>query len=164
MANPDLMTGLGAALAIFLCSAGSVVGSIQGGLFALRTGGGWKSFIPIVQAGVLAIYGIIIAILLCGQTDIKEEGGYRNFAAGLSVGSACLASGYAMAKFLEWHMKPVAVPRPARSGSQTEPLIDDGLVSYQVPPISPSLIMVMIFLESIGLYGLIAALFLQGGH
>ena len=163
MASPDLMTSLGAALSIFLCSAGSVVGSIQAGLFALRTGGGWKAFIPIVQAGVLAIYGIIIAVLLCGQTDIKEEGGYRNFAAGLSVGSACLASGWAMAKFLELHM--MAVPRPARSsGSQEVPLLDDALISYQVPPISPSLIMVMIFLESIGLYGLIVALILQGGH
>lgn len=87
MANPDLMTGLGAAFSIFLCSAGSVVASVQAGLFALASsGGGIMAFCPIIIAGVLSIYGIIIAVILCGQTDISEADGYKNLCAGLSVG------------------------------------------------------------------------------
>lgn len=86
MANPDLMTGLGAALSIFLSSTGATVASVEAGIFALRTGGSLMAFLPIVISGVLAIYGIIIATILCGQTNVSEQEGYQNFSAGLCVG------------------------------------------------------------------------------
>lgn len=168
MANPNLMTGLGAAISIFLCSAGSVVASIQGGLFALENGGSWKSFIPIVQAGVLAIYGIIIAVLLCEQSNVSEQEGYQNFSAGLSVGLACLMSGVGMAAFLEkqsrMHQPMSRTSRGISDDSQQEPLLDSDAAGAVVAPISKSLILVMIFMESIGLYGLIVALMILQAH
>ena len=160
MASPDLMTGLGAALAIFLSSAGSAIASVQGGLFALCTGGGILGFVPIVISGVLAIYGIIIAIILCGQRDISEQDGYKNFSAGLAVGLACLMSGIGISGFLEKHMRMQPTTN-GRRGEQQEPLIASSPSSVQVPPTSWSLFMVLVFLEAIGLYGLIVALFLS---
>lgn len=96
----DFLTALGAAIAIFLSSAGASLGSIPAGVFALRANRtwGWKSFIPIVIAGVLAIYGLIIAVILCGNVDQTE--GYKHLCAGLAVGSACLASGLGIGKFI----------------------------------------------------------------
>jgi len=160
MTNPDLMTSLGAASAIFLTSAGSAIASIQAGIFALRSGGGIKAFIPITQAGVLAVYGIIIAVLLCKQRDITESDGYKNLAAGLSVGLSTLMSGVGMSGFLGKHMKPTTNGCAARGG-QEEPLIASSSTGVQVAPISAPLILVMVFLESIGLYGLIVALILS---
>lgn len=196
MANPELMTGLGAAFSIFLCSAGSVVGSVQAGIYALQqNGGGIFSFFPIIIAGVLSIYGIIIAVILSGQSDINEANGFKNLCAGLSVGlasifllqgcihhvthsfvfltlflslytQACLMSGIGMSNFLEKHMAPSRITsRNTRAttccGDQQEPLISGDTQSYAIPPTSWSLIMVMVFLEAIGLYGLIVALILS---
>lgn len=115
------------------------------------------AFLPIIIAGVLAIYGIIIAVLLCGQTDISEADGYKNFSAGLCVGLACLTSGCGMARFLEKHMMPTTATN--RRSGQEEPLI--GTSSPQMVATSWSLLMVMVFLEAIGLYGLIVALILS---
>lgn len=161
MANPDLMTALGAALSIFLTAAGSVVASIQAGLFALRSGGrGFWSFAPIIISGVLAIYGIIIAVLLSKKEVKTEQEGYQNFAAGLSVGLACLMSGIGMAKFIEKHMENP--PRSTRNG-QVEPLISsNGDAVVVMDPPTVGFMFVLVFLEAIGLYGLIVALILQG--
>ena len=173
MANPDLMTGLGAALSIFLSSAGSAVASVPAGVFALRSGGsggGIMAFLPIVIAGVLAIYGIIIAVILCGQDGISETDGYRNLSAGLAVGLACLTSGCGMALFLDKHMaQPPSTAtsmttsgRTNRRGEQQEPLISSAPLPQQVVlETTWGLLMVMVFLEAIGLYGLIVALFLS---
>ena len=92
MANPELMTGLGAACSIFLCSAGSAIASIQAGIYALeqKDGSGIYSFFPIMSAGILSIYGIIIAVILSRQSEISQEDGFKNFCAGLSVGLASL--------------------------------------------------------------------------
>jgi len=159
MANPDLMTGLGAASAIFLSSAGSAVASAQSGIFALRTGGSIMAFLPIIISGVLAIYGIIIAVILSGQSDISEADGYKNLSAGLCVGLACLMSGIGISGFLEKHMMPSTSGR-SRRGEQEEPLIAASSVSH-VADASWSLLMVLVFLEAIGLYGLIVALILS---
>ena len=163
--EPQLLSGLGAASAIFLTATGSAIASAEGGIFALHNKT-WKAFIPIVQAGVLAIYGIMISILLVGKmdssTDLSPSEGYRHLSAGLSVGFACCASGYGMAKFLK-HCNSGGTPTvknaPNSNTEQTQPLIE----STQPSKVDYTrLIMVLIFMESIGLYGLIAALFLIG--
>ena len=104
--DPQLLTALGCALAIFLCSIGSAVGSAQVAVYAVMKGpesGVVRAFVPIVSAGCLSIYGLIIAVLLFAKIDdpeLSQIGGYKNLAAGLSVGLACLASGCGISSFL----------------------------------------------------------------
>jgi F0F1-type ATP synthase membrane subunit c/vacuolar-type H+-ATPase subunit K len=105
-------------------------------------------------------------VILSGQSDISEANGFKNLCAGLSVGLACLMSGIGMSNFLEKHMAPSRITsRNTRAttccGDQQEPLISGDTQSYAIPPTSWSLIMVMVFLEAIGLYGLIVALILS---
>jgi len=162
-----LLSGLGAASAICLTAAGSAIASAEGGVFALRNTT-WKAFIPMMQAGVLVIYGIIISILLVGKmdssTELSPSEGYRHLSAGLSVGFACLASGYGMAKFLK-HCNSGGTPTVEITSKskteQTQPLMESSQASTTEVDYK-RLIMVLIFMESIGLYGLIAALFLIG--
>jgi V-type H+-transporting ATPase proteolipid subunit len=88
LSDPQLWTGLGAALSIFLCSTGSAIASAEAGVYALRKHG-YAAFVPIIISGVLAIYGIIISVLLVGKmetSDLTAVDGYRNLSAGLSVG------------------------------------------------------------------------------
>ena len=163
--DPELLTGLGAAISIFLSSTGAAVSSAHAGVFAMR-GSSMKDFLPIVIAGVLAIYGIIVGVLLVGKfnSEITTAQGYRNLSAGLSVGLACWASGYGMSLFikdLNEGGKPKA--RTGYGGGENEPLLRNG--NGEIPVSHPSfvkLFMCLTFLEAIGLYGLIVALFLMG--
>jgi V-type H+-transporting ATPase proteolipid subunit len=172
MANPELMTGLGAAASTFLTAAGACYASVHAGVFALRASVPcWVAFSPIIISGVLAIYGIIISVILSAkfnndETGLTETDGYRYFAAGLSVGLACLASGLGMGKFLEKHTITSSRRVASSDGDQTEPLLstteDAPNCTYHVSGHNMwSFLMVLVFLEAIGLYGLIVALFLS---
>jgi hypothetical protein len=90
LSEPQLLTGLGAALSIFLCSTGSAIASAEAGVYALRQHG-YAAFVPIIISGVLAIYSIIISVLLAGKVKTSELAaayGYCNLSAGSSVGCA----------------------------------------------------------------------------
>lgn len=97
-----------------------------------------KSLIPVIMAGILGIYGVIVAAVMQGKAkdakDAKE--GYQIFAAGLCCGLSSLASGLAIG---------VAGDAGVRAYAQT-----DGIFV--------GLILIMIFSEAIGLWGLIVAL------
>jgi V-type H+-transporting ATPase proteolipid subunit len=162
--DPELLTGLGVATAMFLTATGSALASSYAGVFALRGNYEklYQNFVPIVQAGVLAIYGIVVSVILVGKfnTTMTAVDGYRNLSSGLSVGLACWASGWGMAKFLkQCNEQPVT---PTIEPSQmTQPLIARSAEAVTPNPINfVHVCLVMIFLESIGLYGLIVALFL----
>jgi len=165
LSEPQLWTGLGAAFAIFLSALGSAIASAEGGVYALRKHG-LTAFIPIIIAGVLAIYGIVIAVLLAGKIENEElttAEGYRNLSAGLAVGFGCLASGMGMTRFLK-HQNKTAIPQGGEGSGLTQPLV--GREERPMAPVGHEnfiyLTLVMVFLEAIGLYGLIAGLFLMG--
>ena len=164
--DPAFLTGLGAALAIFLTATGSAIGAAHGGVFAMRHAS-YMYFVPVVQAGVLGVYGVIIGVLLCGKLNNNENvltplEGYKHLSAGLSVGLAGWASGYGMAIFMKQsNQEKLAVPVVRATGDR-EPLLNSTTPASYAPPDIKKLILVMIFLESIGLYGLIVALFLIG--
>lgn len=158
MADPKLMTGLGAALSVFLASAGASLGTAPAGTFAIRTNAGIRSFCPIVISGVLAIYGTIMAVILSGKIndDLDTTAGYRYFTAGLSTGLACLASGHGLGSFISSNLTVNAAP--ATEGNQS--LL--GGLPRKLSPADPTVkfLMVLVFLEAIGLYGLIVGLIL----
>merc|ERR1719150_2362773 len=58
-----------------------------------------RNMIPVVMAGVLGIYGLIVAVILNGKIDPKGYGtydGYAHLAAGLSCGLSGLGAGMAI--------------------------------------------------------------------
>ena len=198
--DPQLLTGLGAVAAIFFSAFGSAHGSAHGGIFAIRRTS-ILAFVPIIQAGVLSIYGLIVAVLLIGrisESQSDDDGsspstltaadGYRYLTAGLATGLTCWASGWGMAKLvaslneMPEHATDSVVAYSASSSSSqgrdrtpnaagTRPT--DGLLSTPLPPavdmkeadekkFYKRLILSMIFVEAIGLYGLIVGLILIG--
>lgn len=170
--NPQLMTGLGAAASIFFGSLGSSWASVQSGKYWMRSNG-ILALVPIIIAGVLAIYGMIVAVILgyqMDEADLTTGSGYKNFSAGLIVGLACLASGSAMASFLEDSinlstmdnmLQEEATLAERGSGNETEePLLRTGRPHPVLLKPSVKFIVCLVFLEAIGLYGLIVALLL----
>jgi len=58
-----------------------------------------KSVIPVVMAGIIAIYGLVVAVLIANNISTDNYGLYKAFlqlGAGLSVGLSGLAAGFAV--------------------------------------------------------------------
>merc|ERR1711861_96270 len=104
-----------------------------------------KSIIPIIMAGVLGIYGLIVAVLIgSGITGTEAYGyasysGYSALAAGLCCGMAGLSAGIAIG------------------------IVGDAGVraNARQPKLFVGVILILIFAEALGLYGLIVALILS---
>lgn len=101
-----------------------------------------KSIIPIVMAGIIAIYGLVVSVLIAGMIDNSEKysigKGYLHLSAGLSVGMCGLASGYAIGKVGDIGIRCTALQ----------------------PRLFVGLILILIFSEVLGLYGMIVAIYL----
>merc|ERR1711988_976040 len=103
-----------------------------------------KSIIPIIMAGVLGIYGLIVALLGSSITGDEAYGyasysGYSALAAGLCCGMAGLSAGIAIG------------------------IVGDAGVraNARQPKLFVGVILILIFAEALGLYGLIVALILS---
>lgn len=166
MTSPHLLSGLGAALAMFLSAAGSSAASVPAGIFAQNAVGlmGWA---PVMISGVLAIYGCIIGVIVSHNLmndDMTEAEGYRNLSAGLAVGLTCLASGLGLAHYINTYMKQQQA-RLSTSSNHNE--LHDGLISVNLgKPVTPTwrFLAVLAFIEAIGLYGLIVALLMSSNQ
>ncbi|PIO72937.1 V-type ATPase, C subunit [Teladorsagia circumcincta] len=60
-----------------------------------------KSVIPVIMAGIIAIYGLVVAIVLKGKVNSASNGyslghAFAHFAAGLTCGLCGLGAGYAI--------------------------------------------------------------------
>mmetsp|Transcript_10033 Transcript_10033/g.12760 ORF Transcript_10033/g.12760 Transcript_10033/m.12760 type:complete len:189 (-) Transcript_10033:365-931(-) len=98
---------MGAAACIILANFGSAWGTWRAGMGVCKMGidypsGVIKNIVPIVMAGVLGIYGLIVAVILTqaittptaeGKTQYSVFNGYCHLAAGLCCGISCLAAG-----------------------------------------------------------------------
>merc|ERR1712045_880153 len=114
----------------------------------------FRSIIPVVMAGVLGMYGMIIAILIRGaiskvpytQSSIEDPNswtydyytGYKQLGAGLCCGLSSLAAGLCIG---------VVGDAGVRGNAQRDILI--------------ALILMMIFAEALALYGFIVAIVLS---
>lgn len=96
----------GSALCVILANWGAAWGTWKAGLGLCKMGinhpgGIIKNLVGIIMAGVLGIYGLIVAILIAGGVYGPENGGhiysqytgYAHLAAGLCCGLSCLAAG-----------------------------------------------------------------------
>jgi ATP synthase proteolipid subunit len=171
---PELFSGIGAALSIFLSSVGACWASVPSGVYATHSGNeGVRGFAAIIISGVLAIYGIIVSAVIVGRMNASAEltsiDGYKHLSAGLAVGLACLASGGGMAGFVDRHMntslKLQAVSTGASRDTENEqmtPLIPSISSEPLVFETTGKFLMVLVFIEAVALYGLIIALLLVG--
>ncbi|OCK82485.1 vacuolar ATP synthase-like protein 16 kDa proteolipid subunit [Lepidopterella palustris CBS 459.81] len=104
-----------------------------------------KSLIPVVMSGILAVYALVISVLIAGdmrpppQKSYSLFSGFMHLSAGLSVGLTGLAAGYAIG------------------------IVGDmGVRAYmQQSRIFVGMVLILIFAEVLGLYGLIVALILN---
>ena len=100
----------------------------------------FKALIPVIMAGILGIYGLIISVLIStGAAKADGREGFRIFAAGLCCGLCALAAGLAIG---------VAGEAGVRAYAQTDAIF-------------VGMILILIFAEAIGLYGLIVAIIIS---
>ena len=173
MTTPYILTGLGAAFGVAFSGIGSASASAVAASYAMASNG-LMSHVPIVIAGVLGIYGLIVGAILSGDLT-KDDGeigikqGCANLAAGLAVGLACYASGMGMTMFLanSLYGGDYGVRKKQNAGSNGHlqallPSRPEATSLHEPYPVSAKFVMMLVFLEAIGLYGLIVGLMLIG--
>eukprot|EP01102_Stenamoeba_stenopodia_P011561 TRINITY_DN3567_c0_g1_i1.p1 TRINITY_DN3567_c0_g1~~TRINITY_DN3567_c0_g1_i1.p1 ORF type:complete len:175 (+),score=30.22 TRINITY_DN3567_c0_g1_i1:174-698(+) len=139
---------MGATCALVFACLGAAYGTAKSGvgvsaMGVMRPELVMRSIIPVVMAGVIGIYGLIIAVII--GTSVKNESTYGNFqglsalGAGLSVGLSGLAAGMAIGIVGDAGVRATA----------------------QQPKLFVGMILILIFAEALGLYGLIVALILS---
>ncbi|KAI2793601.1 V-type proton ATPase 16 kDa proteolipid subunit 2 [Penicillium oxalicum] len=102
-----------------------------------------QSLIPVVMSGIIAVYGLVISVLIVGDIRPDQQQslykGAMHLAAGLSVGLSGLAAGYTIGI-----------------------VGDAGVRAYmQQSRVYVGMILILIFGEVLGLYGLIVGLILN---
>lgn len=138
---------LGVVASIVLTSFGAAYGTAKSGTSIANTAPMrpdlvMKSIIPVVMAGIIGIYGLVISILLVGPIEVASDYplyyGFLALGAGLSVGIAGMAAGMAIGK-----------------------VGDSGVrFSAMEPRLFVGMILVLIFAEVLALYGLIVSIYL----
>lgn len=138
----------GCALAMVLSCVGAAIGSAKSGIGIAGIGTFkpeliMKSLIPVVLSGILSVYGLVVSVLIAGGLNPAEEyslfKGIMHLACGLSVGFSCMASGYAIGI-----------------------VGDEGVRQFMHQPrLFVGIVLILIFAEVLGLYGLIIALILN---
>ncbi|KAB5589041.1 V-type H+-transporting ATPase 16kDa proteolipid subunit [Ceratobasidium theobromae] len=102
-----------------------------------------KSLIPVVMSGIIAVYGLVVAVLISGAMDPTQPyplySGFIHLGAGLACGLTGLSAGYAIG------------------------IIGDSCVRAYVyeSKVFVTMVLILIFAEVLGLYGLIVALIMH---
>ncbi|EJU03343.1 V-type ATPase [Dacryopinax primogenitus] len=102
-----------------------------------------RSLIPVVMSGIIAVYGLVVSVLISAglspDTEYPLYAGFIHLAAGMSCGFTGMAAGYAIG------------------------IVGDACVrayAYE-SRIFVTMVLILIFAEVLGLYGLIVALILN---
>jgi V-type H+-transporting ATPase proteolipid subunit len=136
-ASAMVFSALGAAYGTAKCGTGIAAMSVMRPELIM------KSVIPVVMAGIIAIYGLVVAALIANGLQAPPNytlyKGFMDLGAGLSVGLSGLAAGFAIG------------------------IVGDAGVrgTAQQPRLFVGMILILIFAEVLGLYGLIVALILS---
>jgi V-type H+-transporting ATPase proteolipid subunit len=149
---------MGVTSALVFANIGAAYGTAKSGvgissMGVMNPGLVMRNIIPVVMAGVLGIYGLIVAVIIQGSIDSPDAqtgmsvyslySGFAHLAAGLCCGLSGLAAGMAIG---------IVGDAGVRAVGQQEKLF-------------VGMILILIFAEALGLYGLIVALILsQNGY
>lgn len=95
------------------------------------------------MSGILSVYGLVVSVLIAGgiapNQDYTLFNGFMHLSCGLAVGFACLSSGYAIGI-----------------------VGDEGVRQFMHEPrLFVGIVLILIFAEVLGLYGMIVALILN---
>lgn len=141
-----LFGALGCTSAIVFTCFGAAYGTAKAGtglsaMGVLRPDLVMKAIVPIVMAGIIGIYGLVVSVLI--SDGLKQRmalfTGFIQLGAGLSVGLAGLAAGFAIGVVGDAGVRATA----------------------QQPRLFVGMILILIFAEVLGLYGLIVGLILN---
>lgn len=145
---------MGVASALVLSNVGAAFGTAKSGVGITAMGVDnpslvMRNIIPVVMAGVLGIYGLIVSVIIggsiAGSKPVYPKNSYsmynamKHLAAGLCCGLSCLAAGTAIGIVGDTGVRAV--------GKQEKLFV--------------GMILILIFAEALGLYGLIVALILS---
>ena len=138
---------MGIASALCFANIGAAYGTAVSGVGILSMGISKpeaiiKSVIPVIMAGILGIYGLIVAVIL--NQNMKSNYtyylGWRHLASGLCCGLSSLGAGVAIG---------IAGDAGVRALGQQDRIF-------------VGMMLILIFSEALGLYGLIVSLILSG--
>ncbi|KAF8695241.1 hypothetical protein AX14_001848 [Amanita brunnescens Koide BX004] len=137
----------GVASAMIFSTAGAAFGTMKSGIGIAGLGQFrpeliMKSLIPVVMSGIIAVYGLVVSVLIAGSikpTDYSLFAGVVHLSAGLACGLTGLAAGYAIG------------------------YVGDSCVRayVQEAKVFVTMVLILIFAEVLGLYGLIIALIMN---
>ncbi|KAF5319945.1 hypothetical protein D9611_011071 [Ephemerocybe angulata] len=139
-------SAMGCTASIVFTCIGASYGTAKSGvgisaMSVLRPDMMMKCSIPVVMAGIIAIYGLVVSVLIAGDlsASMSLAQGFVQLGAGLAVGLAGLAAGFAIG------------------------IVGDAGVrgTAQQPRLFVGMILILIFSEVLGLYGLIVALIMN---
>ena len=132
-----------------------------------------KNIIPVVMAGVLGIYGLIVAVILNGKFTTPELGtGYSTYsqynafshlAAGLCCGLCSLASGLAIGISADAGTRAIGAQSAMAASWKKMGFTGDsgGQVDSAGDALFVGTVLIQVFASNLGLYGLICALILS---
>ena len=140
----------GVAFSLAFANFGTAYGTAKSGMgiasmAVTRPHLAFKSLVPIIMAGILSIYGLIIAVLLTQKVKLSVYQGtgsftaWKQFFAGITCGGSCVSSGYAIGLVGE---------NAVRNYGMNENIF-------------VAIILIMIFAEVLGLYGMIVAIIMS---
>jgi V-type H+-transporting ATPase proteolipid subunit len=138
----------GVASAMIFSTVGAAFGTAKAGIGIAGLGTFkpeliMKSLVPVVMAGIIAVYGLVVSVLIAGNLTPSKgyplAAGFIHMGAGISCGMTGIAAGYAIG------------------------LVGDSCVRAYVHEqrVFVSMILILIFAEVLGLYGLIVALLMN---
>lgn len=131
-----------------------------------------KNIIPVVMAGVLGIYGLIVAVILNGKITQPTYNGYATYsqfngfahlAAGLCCGFASLASGLAIGIAADAGTRAVGAQSAMAASWKKMGFTGDagGQSGGSGDALFVGTVLIQVFAGNLGLYGLISALILS---
>ena len=146
-ALPCFFGYMGIACALVFANLGAAYGTAKSGVGICAMGimkptSIIKGVIPVIMAGILGIYGLIVAVILAqklsGSTYIAMKKGYQYLGSGLCCGFTSFAAGIAIG---------IGGEAGVRALGQQEKIF-------------VGMMLILIFAEALGLYGLIVSLIL----
>ena len=145
---------MGVACALVFANIGSAYGTAKSGvgiayMGTIKPEGIIKAIIPVIMAGILGIYGLVVAVLikqnskfnfyyLVNDKDYTLYKGFSHLSSGLCCGLSSLAAGIAIGIIGDSGVRALA----------------------QTDRIFIGMMLMLIFAEAIGLFGLIVSLML----